>query len=239
MVAGFWRYLMVQKLRNTPLSKVSSASVGLVALAGRARPHAPQLSPISGAPCTFWRVIGMYYRTSGKNSHWEGMYAADAKNPIVLEDDTGTIPVLTEGAEIEFPSNQSFEGYISEQGLIIKSPPTMDPRVMTFIDSLDAGAKEPFLLHRESKLLINEYVIRENDPLFVLGSALPADDTADPGNQETLVVRKGPVDSTMYISDSSEGAFMKTLAGHMYLQIAGGLLLSAICLYLILDAGGV
>ena len=238
IVTGFWRYLVVQKVRNTPLSKVSSASVGLVALAGKARLHEPQVSPVSGVPCAFWRVIGSYYHNSGKNSRWVGMYSADSKNPLALEDETGTIPVLPEGAEFEFPSNLSFEGYISEQGLLIKAPPTMDPRVLKFIDSLDADTKESFLIHRNEKMLVNEYVIRENDPLFVLGSALPADDVPGLGSQETLVVRKGPTDSTMYISDSSEGTFMKTMAGHMYLQILAGLALSGICLYLILSAGG-
>lgn len=53
IVTGFWRYLVVQKLRNTPLSKVISASVGLVALSGKARLREPMLSPVSGVPCTF------------------------------------------------------------------------------------------------------------------------------------------------------------------------------------------
>jgi hypothetical protein len=238
IATGFWRYLTVQKLKNTPLSKVSSASVGLVALAGRARLHEPQVSPISGVPCAFWRVIGSYYHTSGKNSTWEGLYAADSKNPLVLEDDTGSIPVLPDGADFEFPSNLSFEGYISEQGLLIKSPATMDPRVLKFIDSLDTDTKEAFLLHKNEKMLVNEYVIRENDPLFVLGSALPADTVPGLGSQETLVIRQGPSDPTMFICDSDERAFLKTLTGHMYLQIFAGLALSGLCIYLILSAGG-
>lgn len=238
IAAGFWRYLVVQKIKNTPLSKVSSASVGLVALAGKARLRGQQLSPISGVPCAFWRVLGSYYRQSGKNSRWEGMYAADSKDPIVLEDETGIIPVLPEGADFQFPSNLSFEGYISERGLIIKEPANMDPRVLKFIESLDKDSKEAFLLHKDDKMLVNEYVIRENDPLFVLGSALPADGEPGPENQGSLVVRKGTGDSTMYISDSSERTFMNTIAGHMYLQIIGGLALSGLCLYLILSMGG-
>jgi hypothetical protein len=227
---------VVQKLRNTPLSKVSSASVGLVALAGKARLHEPQMSPISGIPCAFWRIFGSYYK-SGKNGGWKGFYTAASKNPLSLEDETGTIPVLPDGANIEIPSNLSFEGYISERGLVFKEPATMDPRVLKFIESLDAETKETFAQHSERNILLNEYVIRENDPLFVLGSALPSDDIPGLGS-ETLVVRQGPGDSTMYISDSSEGAFMKTMTGHMYVQIVAGLALSAFCLYLLLSAGG-
>jgi len=229
---------VVQKIKNTPLSKISSASVGLVALAGKARLSGQQLSPISRVPCAFWRVTGTYYRQSGKNGRWEGMYAADSKDPIVLEDETGTIPVLPEEADFEFPSNLSFEGFISERGLIIKEPANMDPRVLKFIESLDKDSKEAFLLHKDEKMLVNEYMIRENDPLFVLGSALPADGLPGLETHEALVVRKGTNDSSMYISDSSERTFMKTIAGHMYLQILGGLALSGVCLYLMLSMGG-
>lgn len=228
---------MVQKIKNTPLSKVSSASVGLVALAGKARLREQQVSPVSEVPCAFWRIYGSYFK-SGKNGGWQGIYSADSKNMISLEDDTGTIPVLPDGAQIEIPSHLSFEGYISEQGLIMKAPATMDPRVLKFIESLDPDTKAAFHMHRDEKILVNEYVIRENDPLFVLGSALPADGVPGLENQETLVVRQGTGDSTLYISDSSERTFMKTIAGHMYWQILGGLALSALCLYLILSMGG-
>ena len=236
IATGFMRYLVVQKIKNTPLSKVSSASVGLVALAGKARLHEPQLSPISGVPVAFWRIFVSYYK-SGKGGGWEGFYTAASKNPLSLEDETGTIPVLPDGADIEIPSNLSFEGFISERGLVIREPATMDPRVLKFIESLDEKTQEIFAQNRERNILVNEYVIRENDPLFVLGSALPADDVPGLGS-ETLVVRQAPNDPTMYISDSSEGAFTKTMTGHMYLQIIAGLALSAICLYMLLSAGG-
>ncbi|MDO9323924.1 MAG: hypothetical protein Q7T80_03095 [Methanoregula sp.] len=236
IVTGFWRYLVVQKLKNTPLSKVVSASVGLVALAGKARLYQPQLSPVSGVPCAYWRIFVSYHK-SGKDGDWEGFYNAASKLPLSLEDETGRIPVLPEGATIEIPSNLSFEGYIRERGLVIKEPATMDPRVLKFIESLDAGTQELFAQHHERNIMLNEYVIHENDPLFVLGSALPAVDV--PGlEDETLVVRQGPNDSTMYISESSEAAFMNTMSGHMYLQIIAGLALSAICLYLFLSIGG-
>ncbi len=236
IVTGFWRYLVVQKLKNTPLSKVSSASVGLVALAGRARLYQPQLSPVSGVPCAFWRIFVSYYK-SGKNGGWEGFYNAASKLPLSLEDETGRIPVLPEGATIEIPSNLSFEGTLSEQGLVIKKPASMDPRVLKFIESLDEKTKETFARYHEENIMLNEYVIHENDPLFVLGSALPAVGVAGLAD-ETLVVRQGSSDSTMYISESSEAAFMNTMSGHMYIQIIAGLALSGICLYLFLSTGG-
>lgn len=230
------RYLAVQKIKNTPISKVSSASVGLVALAGRARLYQPQLSPVSGVPCSYWRIFVSYYET-GKNRGWEGFYNAASKLPLSLEDETGRIPVLPEGATIEIPSNISFEGYIRERGLVIKEPATMDPRVLKFIETLDAETQEIFAQHHESNIMLNEYVIHENDPLFVMGSALPSVDL--PGfEDETLVVRQGPNDSTMYISESSEAAFMNMMTGHMYIQIIAGLALSAICLYLFQYIGG-
>jgi hypothetical protein len=233
MVTGFWRFLLVQKLKNMPLSRVSWVAGGLVSLFGKARLREPQNSPISDVPSAFWRIVCSYH-TNEENGGWEGFYTTQSKTPILLEDETGTIPILPEGADFKFPSNLSFEGSISQRGLVLKEAATMDPRVLKFIETLDPKAKEAFLMHKDRNILVNEYVIREGDPLFVLGSALPADDTPGPGNQETLVVRKGPGDSTMFISDSSERDFVRTLTGHMYLQIFAGLALSGCCLFLLM-----
>lgn len=120
---------------------------------------------------------------------------------------------------------------------MIKEAATMDPRVLKFIESLDPDTRAIFAEHHERNIMLNEYVIHENDPLFVLGTVLPAENV--PGlADETLVVRQGPNDVTLYISESSESAFMNTMTGHMYLQIIAGLALSGICLYLFLSVGG-
>lgn len=234
---GFWRYHVYQKLKNTPLSKVSSAAVGLVALSGKARLGEPLTSPISGIPCAFWRIYASYHKSS-RHDELEGIHNAQSDKLIIFEDETGTIPVVPDGADIELPLNLSLEGHIRERGTVIREPATMDPRVLKFIESLDPATQETYLRHKHERILINEYVIREQDPLFIMGSVMPADGIPGIANQETLVVRKGPVDSTMYISDSSQHDFVKKIGGHMYLQIILGLALSGFCLYLFLTAGG-
>jgi hypothetical protein len=238
IVTGFWRYLLYQKLKNTPLSKVSSAAVGLVALAGRARTGEPLKSPIGGEPCAFWRIFASYHRSGQHHDQIEGFHSAQSADLILFEDETGRIPVVPEGAEIELPQNLSLEGYIRERGSIIREPADMDPRVMKFIESLDPATQEEFLRHQHEKILLNEYVIRDGDPLFILGSVMPADGVPGAVNPETLVVRQGTADTTMYISDSSERDFVIKIGGHMYLQIVLGLVLSGICLFLFLSAGG-
>ncbi|MFA6225290.1 MAG: hypothetical protein WC620_03685 [Methanoregula sp.] len=146
-----------------------------MALTGKAQLRRQQLSPVSNVPCAFWRVFGSYYK-SGKHSGWEGIYTGESKSPIFLDDGAGTIPVLPEGATIVIPSHSSFEGYISDQGLILKESATMDPRVLKFIESRVPDTKEAFHAHKNEKILVNEYVISQDDPLFVLGTAMPADD---------------------------------------------------------------
>jgi hypothetical protein len=238
MVTGFWRYLVVQKLRNTPLSKVSSAAVGRVALSGKARLGEPLVSPISEIPCAFWRIYASCHRSNGHRDELEGIHNDQSKNLIIFEDETGRIPVVTEGADIDIPSNLSFEGYIHERGMVLKEPADMDPRVLKFIESQEPATQDIYHRHREEKILINEYIIRDNDPLFILGSVMPADGVLGVPGQETLVIRQSPNDSTMYICDSTERDFVKKMTGHMYLQIIAGLALSGVCLYLLLSAGG-
>ena len=228
---------MFQKLKNTPLSKVSSAAVGLVALSGKARLGEPLTSPISETPCAFWRIYASYHQSS-HHDELEGIHSAQSDKLIIFEDETGRIPVVPEDANIDLPQSLSLEGYIHERGTLLKEPADMDPRVLKFIEALDPATKEAFTMHRHERILINEYVIRDQDPLFILGSVMPADGVHGVADQETLVVRKGTVDTTKYISDSSERDFVKKIGGHMYLQIIAGLALSGFCLYLFLSTGG-
>jgi hypothetical protein len=237
IATGFWRYLVVQKLQNTPLSKVSSVAVGLVALSGTARLHEKQNSPISNVPSAFWRIVCSSHKDE-RNGGWEGFYTAQSKSIFILDDGTGTIPVVPEGATFQFPTNLSFEGSIVERGAVLKQSATMDPRVLKFIESLDPETQEEFQRHKSRNLMVNEYVIRENDPLFILGSVMPADGVPGIENQETLVVRQAPNETTMFISDSSEREFINTMTGHMYLQIILGLALAGICVFFLQAGGG-
>jgi hypothetical protein len=234
MLSGLRQYLFLQKIKDTPVSKVSSAPVGLVALEGRAKSKVPEMSPISKIPCVFWRIIVKYCST-GRSSGWTVLYSRESKNLFFVEDDSGKMLVTPEGAQIEIPSYTSYEGYIREYESLGMNPATMDECVLDYIESLDADEKESFLALKSQNFHVDEYIIREGDPIFVLGTAtIPGEDPSIPKNQEDLIICRGTNDATLYISDSSERDVIKTVSSQMYVPIFGGLIISGVCLYILL-----
>lgn len=163
IVSGLKDYLFVKKVEDTPTSKVSSAAVGLVELAGRAEDRIPGQSPVSRTPCTYWRVTGEYYH-EGKHGGWRLIHTAQSHDDFYLQDDTGRMLIEPEGADVDIPQNQQFEGYIGEHGLLFRGPETMDQCAINYIRSLEKPEQDRFLAHTDERIRISEYYIADNAP---------------------------------------------------------------------------
>lgn len=236
---GFKKFLFLRKINDIPVSKVSSALLGLVALSGRAMSKVPEKSPVSKIPCVYWRITVKYYST-GKFDGWKALCSRESKNPFFIEDDSGKILVAPEGAQIEIPLYSSYEGYIREYESLGMNPATIDEAVLNFIELLDADTKESFLLHKGQNFHVDEFLIQENDHLFVMGTTtIHTEDPSGRGIQGNLIVRRGTDDGIFYISNFSQRDLIRTSSSEVYLQIIGGLILSAVCLFLFLTVVGV
>ena len=235
ILSGMKDYLFVRKVKDTPTSKVSSAAVGLVELAGEAEDKKPERSPVSRTPCTYWRVTGEYYH-EGKHGGWRLFHTAQSRDDFYLQDDTGKMLIEPEGADVDIPPNQKFEGYIAEHGILFKGSATMEEPAMSYIRSLEKPEQERFMAYADQNIRISEYYIAENDPLYVLGSAVPAGDIPGPADTGSLEVTKGPFDRIMYISDVPENKVIERHSSWLYLRIFGGLTLSTVTLFFLLMA---
>ena len=111
--------------------------------------------------------------------------------------------------------------------------------MLSFIETLDDSTKQRFMRVQHLDIRCTEYYIADDDPLFVLGSAEPIEGATSDVLAETLMLRKGDLDKTMYISNTGERRVIDKLSGGMYLSIFGGLVLSAICLFIMLAGLGV
>src|SRR5689334_19076367 len=78
-------------IQDTPISKVRSAAMGLVNLAGVAKPRKEILEPVHRFPCCWWHCRVQEYHSSGKNSHWETIKELSSPELLYLEDDTGKV----------------------------------------------------------------------------------------------------------------------------------------------------
>jgi len=101
-LTSFWAwYANLERYRtvaDTPTSRIASAPQGYIELVGRGRqpPGAGLVSPISGLPCLWYR-----YRVERKNGdRWEYVESGVSHDTFGVDDDSGSVLVDPEGAEI-------------------------------------------------------------------------------------------------------------------------------------------
>lgn len=91
-------------IRNLPTSRVRSAAIGMAELAGKVRLTAaePVVSPVRRLSCAWWRVLVTRHAESadGKRRHTSNVVDLTMATPFHLEDDTGKMLVLPDGAEV-------------------------------------------------------------------------------------------------------------------------------------------
>jgi hypothetical protein len=108
---GFWKLKALRRIENTPTSTVRSMPMGLVELHGFARVEEPLIAPFTGKPVALYRVEIEEYR-GGKNSRWVTVHKDSSSEPFWLEDDTGKVLVLPDGADLHLPTDyqENFRG---------------------------------------------------------------------------------------------------------------------------------
>ncbi len=232
MLNGVYNYLLLQKIKNTPTSKVRSAAVGLVELYGTAVCDKELYSPISGAKCVYYAVGAEYYR-SGKHGGWVHIFDDRRSNPFYLQDETGKMLIDPAGAIIVIPLDKEYNGYISGKGIFGMPHKQIEPAVIKFIENADERTRKSFMNHKNEDIRVREYYIEEGDKVYVLGSAEPIPGKASHIAHENLVVKKGKHDNIMYISDTHESNVTKSLESSVLWGLFGGLALAAFGLALI------
>jgi hypothetical protein len=199
------RYLLFQKISNTPTSKVEAVAVGLVEVSGTAVAKEPVKSPISGADCVYWRLETLYHyaRRQTKN-----LFRFESNDLFYIEDGTGKLLVDPKDSKIDIQESYSsrrsatYEGVLSARG----EEEPIDPRVQAFIDAQSPYVRKRFedVKRQHLRVEVTETFIADGDPLYVLGRAEPIDGKAGERSHENLVIRKGNVEKMMYISNTSE-----------------------------------
>ncbi len=164
--AGFWMFysgfkgLRLKRLiEEIPTSKVRSAAMGTVELAGTASPVTLLIDPLYQKPCVFYRIKVEEERGSGKRRHWVTIHTADSSNrPFWLQDETGRALILPAGADTRFKTD-----LCAKTGLF-----GSDPVATRYIASVAGSSLSSRRLSAE--------IIREGDPFYALGYACPMEE---------------------------------------------------------------
>lgn len=195
-----WRSLRAVRMRrlvdDTPTSKVKGVFIGLVEVNGVVEVEAPLLSHLAEVECVHYRwsvqekwerIVtrtsndsqGRTHTTSTVESGWTTVEAGQANCPFILKDDSGSILIHPEGAELHETS------VLSEE---------CDSTAPLFFE------KGPSALVANSKGIrrFEEHAILVGQPVYVLGRARERDDVVAPE------IRKDELEKNFVISTSGE-----------------------------------
>lgn len=154
---GFRMLRLKRLILNTPLSRIHSASIGLVEVNGM--PAGPQAlsAPITGDPCFYYHVRAWQLAQVDNKQKWILVLNESLSVPFFLEDATGRVLVNPQGAHID--AHRSFSDEVS---------------LFSLQSNLVPHHLKEFLATRglvpSEKIKLEERIIPQGFPLFVFGT---------------------------------------------------------------------
>jgi hypothetical protein len=143
---------------DTPVSKIRSASMGMVELNGLAVGPHTIIAPITARPCYYHRTLVWEWKQEGRNKKWVKVVAECMHVPFFLDDNTARVMIDPRGADLDL--HLDFHEEFCD-GLF-----TMKEEV--------PGNVRSFLLRHgvntTNKIKVEEFCIKPKNALFVLGT---------------------------------------------------------------------
>lgn len=206
-------------IESIPTSTVRGLAIGLVELNGKAKKTKELQSPLTGTECTFYRYTIERYESSGRSSRWVLINQNDsAACPFYLDDNTGQIMVLPQGAEYVMPVNYTFTTGLGSG---------LPDNLIHFMEENGIAYKGLF---GNYKLRFNEWHIKPDDTVFVVGTAQR--------NETDVIVAKSDDGQVFIVSDESPTQVVKSFSWRAWGGIWGGSVLSLVLLaYLLFRLG--
>jgi hypothetical protein len=154
-------FRMLQRRRlilDTPLSKIRSASMGIVEISGLATGPYTINAPITGRECFYCRTQVWEWKQKGRSKGWVSAASQCTYVPFFVDDNTGRLLVDPRGADLDLHCDFKEEFNTS------------------FFSSADIapGSVNLFLSRHgvvtDNKLKVEEYCIKPKNSLFILGT---------------------------------------------------------------------
>jgi hypothetical protein len=160
-------YLFIQGFRllqrrrlilDTPISKVRSASLGMVELSGLAAGPYTIVAPITTRACYYYRTLAWEWKQQGKNKQWVKVAAESMHVPFFLDDNTGKVLVDPRGADLDL--HRDFQQEFCDGFFTTK-------------EEAPANVTDFLLRHgvaTRNKIKVEEYCIKPKNAVFILGT---------------------------------------------------------------------
>jgi hypothetical protein len=143
---------------DTPVSKIRSASMGMVELSGLAVGPYTVPAPITARPCYCYRTFVWEWKQSGKNKRWVKVAAECMHVPFFLDDNTGKVMVDPRGADLDL--HRDFEQEFCDS--IFTTKQEVPPKVRGFLSRHGVNTT--------NKIKVEEFCIKPKNALFLLGT---------------------------------------------------------------------
>ena len=155
---GFRLLQRRQLILNTPVSKIRSASMGMVELSGLAVGPYTVVAPVTSRSCYCYRTFVWEWKQSGKNKQWVKVAAECMHVPFFLDDNTGKIMVDPRGADLDL--HRDFQQEFCDGFFTTKEE--APPNVHAFLSRHGVNTT--------NKIKVEEFCIKPKNALFLLGT---------------------------------------------------------------------
>jgi hypothetical protein len=157
-IQGFRLLQRRQLILNTPVSKIRSASMGMVELSGLAVGPYTLVAPVTERPCYFYRTLVWEWKRRGKNSQWVKIAAECMHVPFFLDDNTAKVMVDPRGAELDL--HRDFQQEFCDGFFTTKQE--APPNVHALLSRHGVSTN--------NKIKVEEFCIKPKNSLFLLGT---------------------------------------------------------------------
>jgi hypothetical protein len=228
MWRGFHWFKRKRLIEDIPTSKVRAIAMGLVEIQGKARQATKEIirAPLSGKKCVHYKYVVEKRVQSGKSSHWKIISRGYNPDPFYLEDNTGKVMVEPKYADMHIPkSHQSSSSWGKDPGAQVKS----------FLKK-ESIKFEGALFGANYTMRYTEWIITPGMQLYVMGTAADnpyVENATSVHGVEDAIIKKGS-DGILMISNRKEKQVLNKIKWKAIGYLAGGFLLSLVCLIIII-----
>jgi len=145
-------------LLNTPVSRIRSASLGLVEFSGLAVGPHTVVAPITERACYYFRTVVWEWKREGRSNRWVKVASECMHVPFFLDDNTGKVMVDPCGAELDLHRDFQQEFCDGLFTLLQEAP----PNVHSFLSRHGVSTN--------NKIKVEEFCIKPKNSLFMLGT---------------------------------------------------------------------
>ncbi len=203
-IYGFRLLQRRRLILDTPLSKIRSASMGMVEVSGLAVGPYTMLAPITARECYYYRTLVWEWKQDGRNKNWVKIAGECMHLPFFVDDNTGRLLVDPRGADLDL--HRDFEQEFSDS--FFSSNDAVPDSVRSFL------ARHGIITN--NKIKVEEFCIKPKNSLFILGTLGENTDvevTTQPihdAEPATFISSHGfslSLNSTAFSSRSNDGNF--------------------------------